>query len=89
MWQRLVASKYGEDHFGWKSCVSEGARGCSLWKGICKGDDYFFRYVRIRLTMVNELVSGMMCGVVGSLLPVVFSIDILLWNAKGDRFEII
>lgn len=42
-----------------------------------------------KLTMVNELASGMMCGVAGSLLLIGCLIAVLLQDVKEDQFETI
>lgn len=44
-----MASKYDEMHNGWRCRTPEGSVGCSLWKGICKGEEYFFRHVRFKI----------------------------------------
>lgn len=44
LWWKLVEAKYGEDH-SWRSSMPERVMGCSLWSGICKGTDSFFKFV--------------------------------------------
>lgn len=44
-----MAAKYKEDHYGWRCKPSEGAIGGNLWKGISKGSDSFFNFVRFNI----------------------------------------
>lgn len=44
-----MAAKYGDDHYGWRCRSLEGAIGGSLWKGISKGGDSFFNFVRFKI----------------------------------------
>ena len=51
LWRRVIVAKYGEEWGGWISKKPRGAHGCSLWKDILSGWDFFHHHV--------ELVAGL------------------------------
>ena len=97
LWRRVIVAKYGVEWGGWISKKIRGPHGCSLWKGILFGWDFFKQHV--------ELVAGMgdrirlwhdhWCGSVPlkTLFPVLFScsasrdasIASSLSGVNGDR----
>jgi hypothetical protein len=50
LWRKVIVDKYGLEWGGWTSKIPKGTHGCSLWKGILTGWDYFSQQV--------ELVAG-------------------------------
>lgn len=47
LWRRLVAAKYGEEGYGWRS-GEPGGLGCSMWRDIYKGIESFFNHIRFK-----------------------------------------
>lgn len=89
MWRRLVASKYGEDHFDWKSRKPKGATGGSLWQGICKWNDDFFKHVGYKVN--NGERVNFWHDVWCNREPFVnrFPDHYVIAGCNGDQFEII
>ena len=49
-----MATKYGEERFGWASRSPRGAAGCGVWKGIFVKDwDHFSNMPGFGLTMAR------------------------------------
>lgn len=61
LWRCVVASKYGDDQFGWMSRMSSGAAGYGVWKGICKEMDSFFRFVTFKINNGECVVLDSRC----------------------------
>uniref|UniRef100_A0A2N9ESH0 Reverse transcriptase zinc-binding domain-containing protein n=1 Tax=Fagus sylvatica TaxID=28930 RepID=A0A2N9ESH0_FAGSY len=55
LWRRVIAAKYGEEWGGWISKKVRGAHGCSLWKGILSGWDFFHHHVELAAGLGNRI----------------------------------
>jgi|UniRef100_A0A2N9JBP0 hypothetical protein len=77
LWRRVIAAKYGVDWGGWKSKKANGAHGCSLWKGILSGWDFFKQHVELVAGLGNRIRfwHDSWCGDVPlkSMFPVLFA----------------
>uniref|UniRef100_A0A2N9I593 Reverse transcriptase domain-containing protein n=1 Tax=Fagus sylvatica TaxID=28930 RepID=A0A2N9I593_FAGSY len=55
LWRRVIVAKYGEEWGGWISKKPRGAHGCSLWKGIMSGWDFFHQHVKLVAGLGNRI----------------------------------
>lgn len=49
LWRRVIATRYGEEHHGWRSRVPSGAFGYGVWRGINEGIIVFSRYIKLKV----------------------------------------
>ena len=45
LWQRVIATKYGEGQGGWTTKDCRRAQGCGLWRGINVGWEWFSKHL--------------------------------------------
>ena len=49
MWKRVLAAKYGQEEFGWRTKKANGAFGVGLWKEILKEADWCWNNMTLKV----------------------------------------